>query len=281
MPSWGSVFPLIVTAVFHFAANADGVGAAPALPPAVGLHGLRAAGKDHNSAQYYYSLDPQHGAYSFAYDTGSTGHQSFREETRTEDGGVRGSFGYVDSGVLRVTEYTADQRGYRCHQTVRYLVEPGRGTFVPAEKPDVNKASLEPERLPISSGQWNLQMQSQSQEKNLRHRSATVERDNSDWETSRRAKQNRQSWSKTRLAQPARVLGKKVMGHYKDFTSEPAVGGTAAVTAWDSAHHSELRDEEIFGWQQQHRQTDSTPAVGGTLVWPVTEDGMRVVWQPF
>lgn len=165
-------------------------------------------------------------------------------------------------------------------------MEPGRGTFVQAEKPHVTKASPEPERLSVSSGQWNLQMQSEDHEKNLRHRSAIVETDNSDWETSRRAKQSRQSWSKTRLAQPARVLGKKVMGHYKDFTSEPAVGGTAAVTAWDSAHNSELRDEEIFGsvhqgFQQENEQSDSRTTMGGTLVWPITEDGMRVIWQPF
>lgn len=160
-------------------------------------------------------------------------------------------------------------------------MEPGRGTFVPAETPHVTKAG------PASdlNEQWNLQMQSQNQENNLRQRSTRVEADNFGWETPRQPKQSQQSWSKTQFAQPARVFGKKVSGHYKDFTSEPAVGGTAAVTAWDSAHNSELRDEDIFGSAHQdlHQQkpTRSKPTVGGTLVWPVTEDGMRVVWQPF
>lgn len=162
-------------------------------------------------------------------------------------------------------------------------MEPGRGVFVPAEKPHVTKVGQESERSAVPSAQWNLQMQPKSQENYLRHRSAIVERDS--MEAPRRPKQSRQSWSKARLAQPARVFGKKVKGHYKDFTSEPAVGGTAAVSAWDSAHHSDLRDDEILGSVhqdlQQHEQTESRPMVGGALVWPVTEDGVRVVWQPF
>lgn len=41
-------------------------------------------------------------------------YQSFREEFRDSNGQVKGKFGFIDpQGILRITEYTADKRGYR------------------------------------------------------------------------------------------------------------------------------------------------------------------------
>jgi hypothetical protein len=41
-------------------------------------------------------------------------YQSFREEFRDRNGRVKGKFGFIDpQGILRITEYTADKRGYR------------------------------------------------------------------------------------------------------------------------------------------------------------------------
>jgi len=63
-------------------------------------------------------------SYNFSYDTGwsATG-RSFRFEERLANGDVRGSFGWVDKpgGLVRVTKYTADRRGYRTRQFSRRL----------------------------------------------------------------------------------------------------------------------------------------------------------------
>ncbi|KAK3926252.1 Cuticle protein 6 [Frankliniella fusca] len=234
-------------------------------------------------AEYYFSLDPQSGAYKFGYDTGLFQHQSFREETRSEDGGVHGSYGYVDAGVLRITEYTADELGYRCRETVRYLVEPNRGEFVP-----YSGTKLQPIRQ-----DRHLTSNHQMPEKRIGQISVIDAHTNDNWEGNRYShlsnpKLSREDWRPHRTAQPARVLGKKVTGLYKDFTNEPAVGGTAAVTPWNYAHKAELTNEEIFGLDQQGDQNlqqaqreDRQRSIGGTPVWPMTEDGVRVVWQPF
>lgn len=256
--------------VVHQVLVAVVVAAVPAVSPATG-----------GQAQYFYSLDPQSGAYKYGYDTGLLQHQSFREETRTADGGVHGSYGYVDSGVLRITEYTADKLGYRCRETIRYLVEPNKGVFVPSPGTKVQATrknqnpNLVPEKGISQISLANGQPTQKSWETNRHSRLSDVE-------------ESRQDWSPHRTAQPARVLGKKVTGLYKDFTSEPAVGGTAAVTPWNYAHKAELSDEEIFGLEhqgdqnlQQVQRRDSGGSIGGTPVWPMTEDGMRVVWQPF
>lgn len=102
------------------------------------------------------------------------------------------------------------------------------------------------------------------------------------WETARGSRHfgrdHLEGWEArpARPPQPARVLGKKVVGHYKDFTSEPAVGGTGAVSAWNSAHAMDLHDEEVFDGRGRAGHVGS----GGARVWPVTEDGRRVIWQP-
>ncbi|XP_053637433.2 serine-rich adhesin for platelets [Cherax quadricarinatus] len=63
------------------------------------------------------------GTYSFSYDTGSGKHQSFRIEERDSQGHVSGRFGYVDpDGVLRITQYRADSKGYRANMEVFHLV---------------------------------------------------------------------------------------------------------------------------------------------------------------
>lgn len=67
---------------------------------------------------------------------GSLQHQSFREETRAEDGAVHGAYGYVEAGVLRITEYSADQSGYR-YRRLRSLMQPA--------------ALLAPTNLPLST----------------------------------------------------------------------------------------------------------------------------------
>jgi len=63
-------------------------------------------------------------SYNYSYDTGwsATG-RSFRFEERLANGDVRGSFGWVDKpgGLVRVTKYTADRRGYRTRQFSRRL----------------------------------------------------------------------------------------------------------------------------------------------------------------
>ena len=84
-------------------------------------------------------------------------------------------------------------------------------------------------------------------------------------------------------AQPARIRGKKITGLYTDFTSKPALGGTAAVTPWDTAHKAELHDDEILRVHHHglSQQDQFRPRIGGTLVWPTTEDGQRVVWRQF
>ena len=52
--------------------------------------------------------------------TGGGEHQSFRQESRTEAGVVRGLYGYIEKdGSLRVVQYEADQNGYRS-STAKY-----------------------------------------------------------------------------------------------------------------------------------------------------------------
>ncbi|KAF4523671.1 hypothetical protein B566_EDAN006041 [Ephemera danica] len=69
---------------------------------------------------HFSTINVEDGSYHFGYDTGAGQHQSYREERRFPGGRVEGKFGYVDpTGVLRIVEYTADQRGYRSRVTTR------------------------------------------------------------------------------------------------------------------------------------------------------------------
>ena len=63
---------------------------------------------------------------------------SFRKEVTLDDGSVAGSYGWVDAnGILRVTEYVSDDKGYRITKTETYNVgkqttpAPGTGAAVP------------------------------------------------------------------------------------------------------------------------------------------------------
>ena len=259
-----------------------------------GAVGEEGGAQDH--AVQFQSLDPDTGAYHFGYDTGSLQHQSFREETRTKEGGVHGRYGYVDAGVLRITEYTADQSGYRCRQSIRYLVHPNNGAFVTAEEPGI---------IPVTSkipqdqelAKWDPNTDTHETDftysQRPRQKMLKIDHGNMDeWSYGRAkaTKLSRKSWrpSETKSfnqgALPARILGKKVAGHYRDFTSEPALGGTAAVTSWDSAHKAQLHDGEILRMVPRSlnkQEGQLRPIIGGTLVWPTTENGQQVVWHQF
>lgn len=64
---------------------------------------------------HYVEIGPSlKGDYKFGYDTGSgPAGQSFREETRLDDGTVKGAYGYIDAnGKQRIVKYTAGKNGF-------------------------------------------------------------------------------------------------------------------------------------------------------------------------
>lgn len=159
-------------------------------------------------------------------------------------------------------------------------MQPDSGIFVIDQKPHENAANYAHDQ-DLSSSKRSRQKKIQDDQSNRGLRL-------NEWP--RASQLNTNSWwtPEPKIirqgAQPARIFGKKVAGHYKDFTSEPALGGTAAVTSWDTAHKAELQDDEVLRVQHHslnQQQDQFQPVVGGALVWPTTEDGQRVVWQQY
>ncbi|XP_076317540.1 uncharacterized protein LOC143229294 [Tachypleus tridentatus] len=61
------------------------------------------------------------GSYKFEFNTGLGKGESFREEERNQNGTILGKWGYLDDfGVLRVTEYRADNMGF--HILARHVL---------------------------------------------------------------------------------------------------------------------------------------------------------------
>jgi len=88
-------------------------------PQAVAAPGSSAEAAAKAAAQqaklHYVEIGPSlKGDYKFGYDTGSgPAGQSFREETRLDDGTVKGAYGYVDAnGKQRIVRYTAGKNGF-------------------------------------------------------------------------------------------------------------------------------------------------------------------------
>lgn len=77
------------------------------------------------------------GSYEFAYNVqDGQSNSQFRQEKRTPDGRVTGSYGYVDpNGVQRIVDYVADHNGYRVQerniQTNQRPPVPGSGPYAP------------------------------------------------------------------------------------------------------------------------------------------------------
>lgn len=77
------------------------------------------------------------GDYKFGYDTGKgpTG-QSFREETRSADGTVRGAYGYTDAGgQQRIVKYSAGKDGFKIEDDSPAPSSGGSGGSAPAPTP--------------------------------------------------------------------------------------------------------------------------------------------------
>lgn len=96
---------------------------------------------------HYVEIGPSlKGDYKFGYDTGSgAAGQSFREETRLDDGTVKGAYGYVDAnGKQRIVKYTAGKMGFVVEDDKE---APGQGG-APAAAPVQERPRPQPVQAP-------------------------------------------------------------------------------------------------------------------------------------
>lgn len=107
----------------------------------------QAAKQAQQAKLHYMEIGPSlKGDYKFGYDTGSgPAGQSFREETRLDDGTVKGAYGYVDAnGKQRIVKYTAGKAGFVVESDQEAGQQGGQAAAAPQQAPSAPAAPHRP-----------------------------------------------------------------------------------------------------------------------------------------